>query len=210
MEDFHLISSRPYGAYQIHHQDAGKSGHHRLFKVFSPHGERYHILSMESVISIVGSFASLGGALWAFIEAKKSINAARKSEKVRDELINRRQMVEVSQVHSETSRILSVVSKVGPSCNAKLLKGVNCADIAKEIEVYARFILEQSGHFTDFFENKARELCDDLKDDIESLSEAIDFETKKKYGKSIYYKIQNFMPAVKHLSDEKRERALEQ
>ncbi len=165
---------------------------------------------MENVISIVGSIASIGGAIWAFIEAKKSMSAADKAENLRDELINRRKMVEVSQVHSETNRVLSVVSKVGPSCNAKLLKGINCADIAKEVEVYARFILEQSGHFSDLFENKAKELCNDLKDDIESLSEAINFEDKKSYGKSIYYKIQNFIPAVKQLSDEKKERALDQ
>lgn len=164
---------------------------------------------MESVISIVGSFASIGAAIWAFIEAKKSTNAADKAEQLRDELIHRRKMVEVSQIHSETSRILSVVSKVGPSCNEKLLKGVNCADIAKEVEIYARFILEQSGHFTDFFENKAKELCDDLKDNIEGLSEAVKFEDKKSHGKSIYYKIQNFMPAAKQLSDEKKERALD-
>jgi hypothetical protein len=165
---------------------------------------------MESVISIVGSIASIGAAIWAFIEAKKSMSAADKAENLRDELINRRKMVEVSQVHSETNRVLSVVSRVGPSCNAKLLKGINCSDIAKEVEVYARFILEQSGHFSDLFENKAKELCDDLKDDIESLSEAINFEDKKSYGKSIYYKIQNFIPAVKQLSDEKKERALDQ
>tara|TARA_B100000780_G_C20985635_1_gene394010 strand:- start:319 stop:816 length:498 start_codon:yes stop_codon:yes gene_type:complete len=165
---------------------------------------------MENVISIVGSIASIGGAIWAFIEAKKSMSAADKAENLRDELINRRKIVEVSQVHSETNRVLSVVSKVGPSCNAKLLKGINCADIAKEVEVYARFILEQSGHFSDLFENKAKELCNDLKDDIESLSEAINFEDKKSYGKSIYYKIQNFIPAVKQLSDEKKERALDQ
>ncbi len=165
---------------------------------------------MESLISIFGSIASIGAAIWAFMEAKKSANAATKAEILRDELVHRRKMVEVSQVHSETKRVLSVVSKVGPSCNAKLLKGVNCTDIAKEIEIYASFILEQSGHFTDFFENKAKELCEDLKEDIESLSEAVTFEDKKRYGKSIYYKIQNFMPAVKELSDEKRERALKQ
>jgi len=136
---------------------------------------------MESVISIVGSIASVGGAIWAFIEAKKSANAATKSQQLRDELIHRRIMVEISQVHSETNRVLSVVSKVGPSCNAKLLKGVNCADVAKEVEVYARFIFEQSEHFTDIFENKAKELCEDLKDDIEALSEAVSFEGKKQY-----------------------------
>ncbi len=165
---------------------------------------------MESLISIIGSSASIGAAIWAFVEAKKSANAATKAEVLHDELVHRRKIVEVSQVHSETKRVLSVVSKVGPSCNAKLLKGVNCADIAKEVETYASFIFEQSGHFTDFFKNKAKELCEDLKEDIESLSEAVTFEVKKQFGKSIYYKIQNFMPAVKELSDEKRERALKQ
>lgn len=151
---------------------------------------------MESVISIIGSIASIGGAVWAFVEAKKSVNAASKAEKLRDELISRRKMVEVSQVHSETKRVLSVVSKVGPSCNAKLLKGVNCADIAKEVEVYASFIFEQSGHFTDFFENKAKELCNDLKDDIESLSEAINFEDKKIMAKVSTTKFKTLCPLL--------------
>jgi hypothetical protein len=165
---------------------------------------------MDSLLSIIGSIASIGAAIWAFIEARKSAEAATKAEALRDELVHRRKIVEVSQVHSETKRILSVVSKVGPSCNAKLLKGVNCAEIAKEVESYSSFILEQSGHFTEFFENKAKELNEDLKEEIEGLSEATSFEDKKKYGKSTFYKIQNFMPAVKKLSDEKRERALKQ
>jgi hypothetical protein len=65
-----------------------------------------------------------------------------KAETLRDELINRRKMVKLSPIHDETKRALPLVSKVGPSCNAKLLKGVNCADIAKEVDVYARFIFE--------------------------------------------------------------------
>lgn len=167
-------------------------------------------MNIENAISVIGSIASIGGAIWAFFEAKKSTDAATKSELLHSELIHRREMIEVSIVHEETKRILGVVSKVGPSCNAQLIKGVNCADIAKEVEVYARFILEQSEHFTDFFDNKARELCDDLTDDIEALSEATNFEQIKNCGKKIYYKIQNFMPAVKQLSDEKKERALKQ
>lgn len=160
---------------------------------------------MESIISVIGSIASIGAAIWAFIEAKKSINAATKAEALRDELIHRRKTVEVSQVHSETKRVLQVVSKVGPSCNEQLLKGVNCADIAKEVEVFSSFILEQSGHFGESFRNKAKNLNTELKDDIENLSEAMNFEDKKKYGKNIFYNIQNFIPIVKELSDEKRE-----
>lgn len=167
-------------------------------------------LNMETSISIIGSIASVGGAIWAYVEAGKSANSASQAEFLRDELIHRRKIVEVSQVHSETKRVLLVVSKVGPACNASVLKGVNCAEIAREVEAYSSFILEQSSHFSEFFENKAMELCDDLKEDIEKLSESVSFEDIKQYGKSIFYKIQNFMPAAKELSDEKRERALKQ
>ncbi len=70
-----------------------------------------------------------------------------------------------------------------------------------------RLVLEQCNHFSDIFGNHAVALCDDLKDDIEGLAEAKAVEDKMRFGKSIYYKIQNFMPIVKQLSDDKREQA---
>lgn len=156
-------------------------------------------------ISVIGSIASIGGAIWAFVEARKSSRAATKAEKVRDEIISRRKLIEVSQVHAETARILKIVSTVGPACNPSLLRGVNCGSIAKDVEEYARYINEHSSHFNVFFENKAKELCQDLHPDIEALSEAKSFDDKKAAGKSIYYKIDGFMPFVKELSDERKE-----
>lgn len=160
---------------------------------------------MESLLSILGSVASIGGAIWALYHAKRSYKYATEAQDVRDELVNRRKMVEISQVHSETNRILRVVSRVGPTCTAISVKGINCASIAQEVEEYSRFLNEQRSHFTDFFDNKARDLCASLKSDIESLSEAIDFDTIKSAGKSIYYKINDFLPLVKRLTDEKKE-----
>tara|TARA_B110000211_G_C14040845_1_gene536674 strand:- start:905 stop:1411 length:507 start_codon:yes stop_codon:yes gene_type:complete len=161
---------------------------------------------IETGISIIGSIASIGGAIWAFVEAKKAAFSASRAETVRDEIIERRKVVEVSQVHAETSRVLKTVSKVGPSCNESLLIGVNCGNIAKDVEEYSRYINEHRSHFTDFFENKATELCEQLNPDIEKLSEAMSFDDKKNAGKSIYYKINGFMPFVKDLADEKKER----
>ena len=115
--------------------------------------------SIETWISIIGSIASIGGAAWAFREAKNASLSASHAEKVRDEIIERRKIIEVSQVYTETSRILKIISNVGPSCNPSMLKGVNCGNIARDVEEYARFINEHSSYFSDFFENKARELC---------------------------------------------------
>lgn len=158
---------------------------------------------MERFLSIIGSVASIGAAIWAFFEARDARKSANQAEKFRNEIVERRALVEISMVHAETTRILKVISVVGPACNPKFLRGVNCAAIAKEVEEYARFINEQRSHFNDIFENRAIELCEDLIPDIEALSEAATFEKKKTAGKSIYYKINNFLPLVKELSDEK-------
>lgn len=119
--------------------------------------------------------------------------------------MHRRRLTEVAQIHSETKRVLSVVARIGPSCSQQQAKGVNNADIAKEVEGYVRLV-RRKDHFPAFSEI-AVALCDYLKDDIEGLAEAKAVEDKTRFGRSIYYKIQNFMPIVKQLSDDKREHA---
>lgn len=161
---------------------------------------------MVEMLSILGSIVSILSAVWACYKAKQSSNFADKAKKVRDEMIQRRKMVEVSQIHAETTRILKVVSQVGPSCTPSLVRGVKPAGIAKDVEEYARFLNEQSSHFSEFFDNKAKEICVDLGPMIEALSEAKDFESIKEQGKSIYYTINGFMPDIKSLTDEKKER----
>jgi aspartate-semialdehyde dehydrogenase len=161
---------------------------------------------MENWLSAVGSTASIAGAVWAFIEARKSREYAGQSLAYRDELIERRQVIELSKIHSETTRILREVSKVGPTCTQLTVKTVNCAEVAKAVEEYVRMLNEQRSHFSDMFDNEAKVLCDELKLDIETLSEAENFEGTKAVGKNIYYKIEEFLPRVKNLTDEKKER----
>jgi|SRR5690606_29930258 len=159
----------------------------------------------ETWISVIGSLASIGAALWSFREARKSISAATKAERVRNELIHRRELIEVSRVYAETSRILKEVSRVGPSCNAGLLRGVNCGSIAQEVQAYAQYLNEHSSTFDTDFESKANELCQDLRGDIVALAEAKSFEEKKAAGSNIYYKIDSFMPFIKKFSDSHKE-----
>lgn len=160
---------------------------------------------METFLSIIGSIASIFGAIWALVEARKAARSADAAERVSRELIDRRKLAEVAQIHSEIRRVLGVVAKVGPTSTPQLVKGVNCADIAREVETFATMLLEQGSHFSDIYSDRASQLRSDLKLDIEGLSEATTFETKKCHGKSIYYKIENFTPVVKQLADAKRE-----
>lgn len=162
---------------------------------------------MDSPLSILGSLTSVGAAIWALVEARKAVRAATQAEALRDEIIHRRRLVEVSHVYADTKRILATASEVGPTTNAKLLRGVDGAKIAREVAAYAQSLTDQSGHFSDIFGNDARALCERLRPDIEALAEAVTPEDKKSFGKSIYYNILAFMPLAKQLADEQREQA---
>lgn len=162
----------------------------------------------DSWLSILGSVASIGAAIWAYIEAKSASRHASKAEAVRDELIQRRSMVEVSQVHAESSRILKLVSQVGPTCTKTSVRGLKVDSIAQSVEEYSRFLNEHSANFNQFFQNAAQALCIELTGSIEALAEATTFEDKKEAGKKIYYLINSFLPQVKQLADHKRENVL--
>lgn len=161
--------------------------------------------TIETWISVIGSFASIGGAVWAFFEARKASMSATRAEQVRSELVTRREMVELSQIHIETKRILGIVSKIGPSSNHNALAGIDCSNIARDVEEYCRLINEHSTHYSDLIKNHALNLCCDLSDDITSLADATEQVTKKEIGTRIYHKINSFLPVAKNLADEKKE-----
>ena len=160
---------------------------------------------MDSTLSILGSLASIGGAIWAFVEARKSTNAATKAEALRNEIVQRRKLLEVSQVYVETRRILGLVSAAGPSSTPQLLRAINCAQIPTEIEQYGRSLMEFSSNCSDVFGNEAKSLCESLRADIEALAEAATPDEKKMHGKSAYYKIERFIPVAKQYADDRRE-----
>lgn len=160
---------------------------------------------METFLSIVSSIVSIFGGIWALMEARKAARSAEAAERIRQELVDRRKLVEVAQIHSEIKRVLGVVAKVGPTSTLQLVRGLNCADIAREVEAFAAMLLERGSHFSDLYADHATVLRDELRADIEGLAEAKTLEDKKRYGKSIYYKIESFIPVVKQLADAKQE-----
>lgn len=162
---------------------------------------------IEAVLSVLGSIASIGAAIWACVEARRSLNAAQQAERVRLEMIDRHKLVEVSQLLAETRRVMQSVSRVGPACTERKLKGVDCSEIARDVEQYSRLLGEQEIHFITDFQNRARRLRADLVPDIQALADAKLFDHKKSAGMRLYEKIDNFLPLVKKLLDKKREQS---
>ena len=110
---------------------------------------------MEAFLSIVGSIASIFGAYWALKEAKNAARSAEAAERARQQVVDRRKLAEVAQIHAEIKRVLSLVARVGPTSTAHLMKGVSCADIAREVEVFVATLLERRSHFSDFYGDRA-------------------------------------------------------
>lgn len=162
----------------------------------------------EAALSVIGSLASIGAAIWAFVEAGRAKKAAQRANEVRGELIGRRELVEVSQLLTETRRILQSVSRVGPACNERKLRGVDCAEIAHEVGEYSQLVGEAEVHFPADFQNDVRVLRTGLSEDVRALAEATNFEQKKSAGMTVHRKIDNFLPVVKTLLDSKREQSV--
>lgn len=159
--------------------------------------------TLEPLLSIIASLFSIAGATWAYIEADKASLSAKQATKIRNEILDRKELLEISHVHTETNRILKVISKIGPSSNPDLLVGLNTVEIAYEVQEYVQFINGHSRHFSDLFDNSAQELCNDLRDDIDKLAETRSPTEIKRIGKQIYYKILKFQPMAKSVSDAK-------
>jgi len=170
-------------------------------------GQSDPVKALLDWLAAIGAIASIGAAIWAFLEAKKASESASKAETVRNEIIERRNLAELSNVHLETTRILKIVGRIGPASNPDQLAGIDPTEIASEVDEFTRHLNEHQAHFSDFFANRARELCDDLQDDISELAEQYEGAAIKQIGRRIYTKIHSFVPVVKALTDEKRERA---
>lgn len=159
-------------------------------------------------IGVIGSVASIGSAVWAFLEARKARDAASEAERVRDEIVQRRRIIEASGVHRETQRVLTVLSKVGPSSDPIRSKGIRSSDLADEVRTYLLLLNEHLGEFSSELKSGVLLLVETTKVEIQALAEAKSFEAKRTAATSIYYKIQGLMPQIKSLADEKKERSM--
>ena len=158
-------------------------------------------------IGLIGSIASIGAAIWAFVEARKARSSASDAEKIRNELVSRRNLVEVADIYKEANRVISALTAVGPSASVNSVRGLDCARISTQALEFVTLLSTHREQLPTSLKSKVELLVFDTKKDLASLAEAKDFESKKAAGSAIYYKITALMPAIKVLADEKRESA---
>lgn len=160
---------------------------------------------IETILTVIGTIASILGAIISIIEAIRSKKFANEAKKYRDSIIQKRETVELSNLHSETKRILDIISKIGPSSNTQSIRGIQLTEIRKQLEKYILLLTEQRSHFNGTTENIAMSSASKLKPLLESLSDTNDLSKIKQIGKEIFSIISAFLPVAKDLTDYKKE-----
>ena len=164
---------------------------------------------MTDWIAIIGSIFSISGALYAFYQAQQSKKHSIEAQNIRNELIDRRKLSEISKIHNETHNILKSVSRIGFTSTESSVKSIKCIDIAKDVEEYSKLVNEQSlNSGNKLFNKEAKKLCELLDNKIKCLSEVDEFMEIRSIGMDIYKSINSFLPMVKVLTNEKMEKSL--
>lgn len=158
-------------------------------------------------ITIIGTFFSIIGAIIAIVQAHRAKKSANEANAIRQEFVQRRQMLEVSYLHRETNRIYQLVTQIGPRCSINSIKGKDLNFIAEEIEKYSHILNEHKESLPDLFKNYSNDPCSELNQYVEELSivNTKDINQIKKIGKDILKIIQYVLPKIKSISDKKRE-----
>lgn len=97
------------------------------------------------------------------------------------------------------------VSVIGLSATSSSILGLDCSSIAKQLEDYLSFLEVNTVYYEENAENRAKELCDFLKEAIPKLSDSKTILEKLNNGREIHQKIQSFRPKAKEVSDINKE-----
>lgn len=161
---------------------------------------------MDLIYTIIGTIASILGALISIFEAFRSKRYANEIKKIRDSIVLKRETIEVSNIHQETKSILDRISRIGPSSNFQTLRGIRLNEITSHLEKFILLLIEQRNHFNISSENIAITTSDQLKPLLEELSKAKEPKEIQEKGKQVYYTILTFLPFAKELVDSKKEK----
>lgn len=155
------------------------------------------------VLSIIGSIASIIGAIWALNEGRKAKGFCEQAQQIKNDLIEHRHIAELSKMQSEAIQTLKTVSQIGPTCTQTNIVGINTNNVAKKLQDFSLFLKEHKS--TGNLDRKINKLCSSLKPVIELLAIEKDFEKIKENGKEAYYLIEAFLPELKNKVDTTKE-----
>jgi len=162
-------------------------------------------LDVVSIIAIIGTVASIGGAVVAVWQAKRSTSAANEARLVRAQLIGHRQASELTQLHIVCKKAQKSMEKYGPGSVPANLHGISPEKDAQDVQEFLLLIKENRLHFGNQFPNEADDFCDKLAPILNSFAQAKKPNDLRQHGTQILLHLSNMTSITKKYLDGKRE-----
>lgn len=155
-------------------------------------------------LSIAGSIASIGGAIWAWREAVRSSNSATRAEQIKTQMINQRKTSELSELKPLVLEATNCVKRYSTQMVSSFV-GANFLskeDEAAKIQTLLNKIVEFSDYFSEDFANQFFETSHSS---LQSFLGASTPEDTKKYGMDLHKQMVDFSSVLRKQLTEKKE-----
>lgn len=157
-------------------------------------------------LSIVGSIASIGGALWAWNEAKKSSRSASEAQQIKTQLINQRKTAELSEIKPLLSSALDAVKHYNTK-SVTTLAGLGEQSTSKELEAEKiQSLLNKVVEFSYYFvEGFGQQFYDDSNKSLQAFLSSTQAIDTKRYGCDLHRQLLTFSTVLRKNLTEKKE-----
>ncbi|MFK8069035.1 MAG: hypothetical protein AB8D52_12390 [Gammaproteobacteria bacterium] len=157
-----------------------------------------------TIISVIGSLASIAAALWAWQQARLSNDAADRSESIKEQLINHKKTSDLVELETLLNATRRTFTKYG-SENSDNLLGFNQNEDAKTALEFIHKLITLRDYFFSPEGNTAEETFDKINHQIDAFKNAKDSAEISVHGKLILNSIVIFSPYINRELAEQRE-----
>lgn len=158
-----------------------------------------------SIVTVVGTVASIGGAWVSINQAGKSRTAADEAKKVRAQLIDHRKTSDLAKVQSLCKNAQKAMEKYGPGSVPSSLLGIEPNNDAREVQDFIMTIHEHCAYFGTKSPNEADQFCEAITPLLDTFAQTTDSEGLRDNGKQILVNLANMAASIKRLLDAKKE-----
>ena len=155
-------------------------------------------------LSIIGSVASIGGAIWAWKEAVNSSQSATKAEQIKTQMVNQRKTSELSELKP---LVLDATDSVKRYSTTMVSSLIGADETTKETEAAKiQTLLNKIVEFSDYFpENFANQFFETSHSSLQSFLAANSPQESKKHGMDLHKQMVDFSSVLRKNLTEKKE-----
>jgi len=158
-----------------------------------------------SVLTVVGTVASIGGAWVSINQAGKSRTAAEEAKKVHAQLIDHRKTSDLAHVQSLCKKAQKSMEKYGPGSVPSSLVGIEPGNDARDVQEFIMTIREHRAYFGKKSPNEADEFCDVITPLLDDFAQTSEPDGLRENGKQIVVHLANMAAIIKRHLDAKKE-----